>query len=354
MDIVFTSLSYGGMYQFAIQLTKSMINIGIDIVALVPQKKMICDAETFVQTYKQEKSHILQSEYINRLAKQILSLNPKKVFFAENSLTSCLLIERLHGKVEVSIVVHDARPHLSHSFIFYIKEKLKSYIVNKAFKHADYLLFMSENTKKDFLQLHNFDLHKIRVLPLGAHLPNANESIPKELLEIRNFTLFFGRIDKYKGLCNLFAAYSRLGGYGLPILVVAGKGDFTRDELFLIDKLQSRNQIILLNRFISDGEMLWLFHHCNFVCLPYIEASQSGVLPIAYSFGKPVIVSNLPGLTQFVDDGKTGFIYKNDKELDECLMKMNDCCNFLHMEKNVLCFYNEKLNWEENLRKIIK
>jgi len=44
------------------------------------------------------------------------------------------------------------------------------------------------------------------------------------------------------------------------------------------------------------------------VVLPYIEASQSGVIPVAYTFAKPVIATTVGGLPEMVDDGQTGYL----------------------------------------------
>jgi glycosyltransferase involved in cell wall biosynthesis len=44
------------------------------------------------------------------------------------------------------------------------------------------------------------------------------------------------------------------------------------------------------------------------VILPYRSATQSGILNVAYGFYKPVIVTDVGGLAEFVDEGKTGFI----------------------------------------------
>jgi glycosyltransferase involved in cell wall biosynthesis len=44
------------------------------------------------------------------------------------------------------------------------------------------------------------------------------------------------------------------------------------------------------------------------VVLPYIEASQSGVVPVAYRFGKAVVASRVGGVPDLVDDGRTGLL----------------------------------------------
>src|SRR5690606_19052123 len=46
----------------------------------------------------------------------------------------------------------------------------------------------------------------------------------------------------------------------------------------------------------------------SIVVLPYIEATQSGVIPIAYAYGKPVIASRVGGLPNIVVDNETGFL----------------------------------------------
>jgi starch synthase len=40
--------------------------------------------------------------------------------------------------------------------------------------------------------------------------------------------------------------------------------------------------------------------------LPYVEATQSGVVPLAYRHGKPVIATTVGGLPEVVYDGRTG------------------------------------------------
>ena len=60
------------------------------------------------------------------------------------------------------------------------------------------------------------------------------------------------------------------------------------------------------------------------VVLPYVEATQSAVIPIAYVFGKPVVVTNVGALSEVVEQGKTGFIVppKDEKLLAEAVIKL--------------------------------
>ncbi|MCC7084103.1 MAG: glycosyltransferase family 4 protein [Pirellulales bacterium] len=49
-----------------------------------------------------------------------------------------------------------------------------------------------------------------------------------------------------------------------------------------------------------------MFQRASVVVLPYIEATQSGVIPLAYSFAKPVVATRVGALADSVDDDRTG------------------------------------------------
>jgi glycosyltransferase involved in cell wall biosynthesis len=50
------------------------------------------------------------------------------------------------------------------------------------------------------------------------------------------------------------------------------------------------------------------------VVQPYKDATQSGVTQVAYHFDKPMITTNVGGLSEMVPDGKVGYVVKPDIE----------------------------------------
>jgi glycosyltransferase involved in cell wall biosynthesis len=58
--------------------------------------------------------------------------------------------------------------------------------------------------------------------------------------------------------------------------------------------------------------------------LPYIEASQSGVIPMAYTYGKPVIATTVGGLPESVVDGCTGYLVppRDERALAEAILEL--------------------------------
>lgn len=69
--------------------------------------------------------------------------------------------------------------------------------------------------------------------------------------------------------------------------MIAGSGEV----YFPIQKYEN---IILINRYIKDEEIAWLFNHAKLTVYPYISATQSGVLSVSCYFGKPIIASDVP------------------------------------------------------------
>jgi len=122
--------------------------------------------------------------------------------------------------------------------------------------------------------------------------------------------LFFGYVRKYKGLDVLLEAMSDLisSDNSFRLLVV---GEFYDDEnnyQAIINKLGIKNYVQIINRFVPNEEVEKYFMLADCVVLPYKDATQSGVLNIAYGFQKPAIVTNVGGLAEFIDNEKTGII----------------------------------------------
>jgi glycosyltransferase involved in cell wall biosynthesis len=86
------------------------------------------------------------------------------------------------------------------------------------------------------------------------------------------------------------------------------------------------------------------------VVLPYTEASQSGIVPIAYSFRKPVITTTVGGLPEVVMDGNTGLSVdpESPEELAAaCTKLLENKTTTEGMGNNGYEFKNRQMSWEE-------
>jgi glycosyltransferase involved in cell wall biosynthesis len=132
----------------------------------------------------------------------------------------------------------------------------------------------------------------------------------------KNYLLLFGRIKPYKGIDVLINAAKIVRGKiddDNFVVLIAGKGDPSYFENLLTK--EEYQYIHIYNKFIPNYQISDLFSKARFVVLPYADASQSGVIPLAYTFSKPVIVSNVGSLAEYVEHGKTGFIFEAGNSL---------------------------------------
>jgi glycosyltransferase involved in cell wall biosynthesis len=129
-------------------------------------------------------------------------------------------------------------------------------------------------------------------------------------LEGKNVLLFFGYIRRYKGLMNIIEALPliRKQVSNSHLLVVGEFYDSPHPYLEAIKRLGLGNNITIINEYVANEAVHLYFTAANLAVLPYNEATQSGILSIAYGFAKPVVVTDVGGLAELVDDGKTGFI----------------------------------------------
>jgi len=127
-----------------------------------------------------------------------------------------------------------------------------------------------------------------------------------------NIILFFGYIRKYKGLNYLIEAMPKvLAKIKLKLLIV---GEFYEDEKPYIEKINSlklNNNIFVISDFVPDTYVRYFFSSCDCVVLPYIDATQSGIVLVCYYYNIPVIATNVGGISEDVINEKTGLIVKS-------------------------------------------
>lgn len=122
--------------------------------------------------------------------------------------------------------------------------------------------------------------------------------------------LFFGYIRHYKGLDLLLdALVLLLQKDPTYALLIAGEsyenvGPLTK---FIVENNLSQ-RVVFENSYIDNEAVYKWFKAADVVLLPYRSATQSGILNMAYGFEKPVVCTNVGGLSEFIEDGKTGVL----------------------------------------------
>ena len=218
-----------------------------------------------------------------------------------------ILEAALGRKIRKMFICHNVFPHERFPF----DRALTKLVLNK----ADYFLLHSERDVDDLLAIRPDAQYRLNPHPTynAFRIRNLTKSQAREELLLpvdEKVLLFFGFVREYKGLKHLIKAMPevkrRLGNVRL---IVAGA--FGSDRVSyrrIIDDNGANDCIEVVDRYIADNEVEKYFAACDIAVLPYESATQSGIVQIAFGFGKPVIVTNVGGLPDVVADGQTGYI----------------------------------------------
>ncbi len=121
--------------------------------------------------------------------------------------------------------------------------------------------------------------------------------------------LFFGFVRQYKGLTYLIDALPRVLGDLDVHLVVAGEfWDDPAPYLQQIERLGLRERVTIANRYVPDEELEPYLAAADLMVLPYVDATQSAIVPLAFGHGLPVLTTRVGGLPEVVEDGLTGLL----------------------------------------------
>jgi glycosyltransferase involved in cell wall biosynthesis len=147
--------------------------------------------------------------------------------------------------------------------------------------------------------------------------------------------LFFGTIRPYKGLEHLIGAFEQVRrDLALPwkLVVVGETWEGWTLPVELVESSPYRDDIELVNRYVTDQEAAGYFQRADVVALPYLRSSASGPLAIAQACGLPVVVTAVGGLVEAVADYTGAVLVRpgNSDDLARGLLAAADLRGRLH------------------------
>jgi D-inositol-3-phosphate glycosyltransferase len=216
------------------------------------------------------------------------------------------------------------------------------------YRLANHIFVHTEKMKAELAGEFGVRDRAVTVIPFGINnaVPDTHltEGEARQRLGIgdgERTILFFGNIGPYKGLDLLVAAFQRIaarnardgvsggglvggragvGGAGYR-LIIAGKArggcePYLKQILAAIDSDESRERVILKIEYIPDADTEIYFKAADLLALPYTEISQSGVLFLGYSFGLPVVASDIGSFRDDIVEGENGYLCRPSDAAD--------------------------------------
>jgi D-inositol-3-phosphate glycosyltransferase len=167
-----------------------------------------------------------------------------------------------------------------------VKDELRTFTKNKDIRYAPHPIYDNYGTS-----INHKEAKKWLFLPENARI-----------------LLFFGFIRAYKGLDLLLEALGKVRTENLHLVVAGERYEEWKPYQDIIDKLGLTEKIHLFPDFIPSEDVKIYFSAADLVVQPYKSATQSGISQIAYHFEKPMIVTNVGGLSEIVKNGVSGYV----------------------------------------------
>lgn len=248
-------------------------------------------------------------------------------------------------KIIIISHIHDVQPHFKTRGSFFINffQTLQVRFSDKITVYGDHLRKKAQ---------HHF---KISSENIFSYIHGANRSTSSRTYNLSTIShnstkqiSLVGRIDYYKGIDIFLNVAKTLQMTDKYHWLIAGSGDLSP---YLHD-IESIPNLTIINRFLSNDEIDEILLKSYLLVLPYKEASQSGMTPVAYYNSCPVIVHDVGGLSEIVETGRTGIVVSphDVSELTNAIKFLCDNPSLREeMARNCHIYYQEKLSWDKIL-----
>jgi glycosyltransferase involved in cell wall biosynthesis len=235
----------------------------------------------------------LRPRELGRLQAAIRDLRPDLVHITGPHLWNPLILNNLRrAGVPTVHTLHDLHPHTGATY-----GRLLYMWNGWVLRRTGHLLVHGECHEKELVR-QGMDPSRLTCTRLTHMFVSHTEAQKLEgsppQVRYEPWVLFLGRLEAYKGLDVLVEAARRVDPDRVRVLI-AGPGD-----LRALVQGEIPVNVEVRDRLIADHEAMDLFRRCGLLVLPYIEASQSALVAAAYCFCKPVVVTDVGALPEYV------------------------------------------------------
>lgn len=271
--------------------------------------------------------------------------------------TILILFYKIIGK-KIVFTAHNIDSQVragTNSFIDRMSEHIR-------YKLVDHIIVHTNIMKEQLVKWFNISSQKVSVIPHGildsvprTSLRRSDARLTLRIAETEKVLLFFGMIDRYKGVDILLRAFSILlkrdRNYKLLIVGSSKIGKSYLDELRLLaSELLIEDHCLFNFQFVPDEKIEMYLKAADCLVLPYRNIFQSGVLFLAFSFGIPVIASDVGNFREDVLEGNCGYVFlpNDENELAKTIEKFFRSSIFTNLEltqRRIQEYAKNKYSW---------
>lgn len=328
MRVAIVNLHRGGMMHYAAGLARSLLAAEPRTAISVhcPREADLCVLDPRVEVFQYDVPQRLSlralggllgiSRVAARVRRDVVALGPDLVHFNSGHVANPFLVPPLAQRFPMVASIHDIRPHPGD---WRPVEWLK---VPSLLRSARMLVVHGRSLREEALRY--WRVHPDRVVALNLMMGRLPGSDGADTQPREGTLLMFGRLLRYKGY-DLLSDALALAAPKVPHLrlTVAGTGDRK-----VLRTLTDRHPAIVQvhEGYMPDAGIAPLFRESCAAVLPYIEASQSGIVHVAAAFSRPVIVTRTGAIPEIVEHGRTGLLATPDDAgaLADAILEMLD------------------------------
>ncbi len=223
---------------------------------------------------------------------------------------------------------------------------------------ADVVVCVSEY-EKSLIKASGVRIKRFEVLPNGVDFPRfLLDMRPPTKQDTSSTVLYVGRIAPHKGLDTFIAAaplvLEKISGVKF---VIAGPDGGEEKSLKLKVKSAKLERNFSFLGEVSEEEKTVLMQRADVFCLPSRSEAFGITVVEAMAAGCPVVVSDLPALTEIVQHEKTGLIFPVDDEsalASQIIKILSDQTLSQQLSRNAREVVREKYNWEKIIDRLEK
>ncbi len=323
-----------------------------------PENEPDCTVHPVFPGHRQARSParmlFLEAVALARVLRLVLRTRPDIIHYQSYRMIRVdwilFVLLRLLGR-NIAFTVHDTRSLEASA--------LDTFILTQTARRSDILFVHNSNARDLLVEKWKAKPHRVKVIPHGGYDRYYSAEMPKsgaraQLNYEEEFLLLsFGTIREYKGLDYLLPAVAQVRDR-IPSLrlIIAGRSFDPALGLRYEEQIRDLglDDIVRFeNRFVETRQVERLFTAADLVVLPYVRIDQSGVLFLAYTFGKPVLATSVGGLPELVPDGQAGYLVPpaDSQALSEGLLRAwSERDRLPEMGSNARRLVEEEYTWE--------
>ena len=253
----------------------------------------------------------------------LFSISPWDYYF--------LKLWKLVGKPSY-VVIHDGKMHVGE-----VDKKFQNHII-QMMRWTTHLIFLSEYVRN--LVHDNFGIDKPYLIAPHGLIDYGNQRKTARIEEKPNL-LFLGRVSKYKGVDLLLSAIDKVPSNLYSKLVIAGKWNYKNVIQYNKEKVE------IIDKWLSDQDILNCISECDIMIFPYLEATQSGVATLAINYLKPSVVTRVGAFAEQFDEDSVVFTEPQVEKLANAISNLLENPSKIQQMKQSLVTLRAKYSWKQ-------